>query len=88
MPTRRRSLRRKSSHSGRFEHPGLHGFGSHRTFARALLGSVGQASAEQIENSNGALRAGDTTGTGGLQQKYDSLLRGKDGVEVLATPPR
>ncbi|SCZ64462.1 Cell division protein FtsI/penicillin-binding protein 2 [Arthrobacter sp. UNCCL28] len=57
-----------------------------RTFARALLGSVGQASAEQIEKSNGALRAGDTTGTGGLQQKYDSLLRGKDGVEVVATP--
>ncbi|MFJ4028736.1 penicillin-binding transpeptidase domain-containing protein [Paenarthrobacter sp. NPDC089989] len=56
-----------------------------RTFARALLGSVGQASAEQIEKSNGSLRAGDTTGTGGLQQKYDSLLRGKDGVEVVAT---
>ncbi|MFJ5957380.1 penicillin-binding transpeptidase domain-containing protein [Paenarthrobacter sp. NPDC092416] len=59
-----------------------------RTFARALLGSVGQASAEQIEKSNGALRAGDTTGTGGLQQKYDSLLRGKDGVEVVATPEK
>ncbi|WP_172323487.1 penicillin-binding transpeptidase domain-containing protein [Paenarthrobacter sp. CM16] len=57
-----------------------------RTFARALLGSVGQASAEQIEKSNGALRPGDTTGTGGLQQKYDALLRGKDGVEVVATP--
>ncbi|WP_281449876.1 penicillin-binding transpeptidase domain-containing protein [Paenarthrobacter nitroguajacolicus] len=56
-----------------------------RTFARALLGSVGQASAEQIEKSNGALRAGDTTGTGGLQQKYDTLLRGKDGVEVIAS---
>ncbi|MEV7607543.1 penicillin-binding transpeptidase domain-containing protein [Paenarthrobacter sp. NPDC089322] len=59
-----------------------------RTFARALLGSVGQASAEQIEKSNGALRAGDTTGTGGLQQKYDSLLRGKDGVEVVASAPK
>lgn len=56
-----------------------------RTFARPVLGSVGQASAEQIEKSNGALRAGDTTGTGGLQQKYDSLLRGKDGVEVVAS---
>lgn len=56
-----------------------------RTFARALLGSVGQASAEQIEKSNGAIRAGDTTGTGGLQQKYDNLLRGKDGVEVIAS---
>ena len=56
-----------------------------RTFARALLGNVGQASAEQIEKSNGALRAGDTTGTGGLQQKYDTLLRGKDGVDIVAS---
>ncbi len=57
-----------------------------RTFARAVLGSVGQASAEQIQKSNGALRAGETTGTGGLEQKYDSALRGKDGVEVVGKP--
>ncbi|MFP3547639.1 hypothetical protein SB748_30130, partial [Rhizobium sp. SIMBA_035] len=51
-----------------------------------VLGSVGQASAEQIQKSNGALRAGETTGTGGLEQKYDSALRGKDGVEVVGKP--
>ena len=62
-----------------------------RTFARALLGTVGEASAEQIEKSGGALRAGDTTGTGGLQQQYDAQLRGTSGTQVLpkrrASPP-
>lgn len=55
-----------------------------RTFARALLGSVGEVSAEQIEKSDGALKPGDTTGTGGLQQQYDVQLRGTDGTVVFA----
>lgn len=55
-----------------------------RTFARALLGSVAAASAEQIEKSGGALKDGDTTGSGGLQQQYDAQLRGSDGVQVFA----
>ncbi|XAS67441.1 penicillin-binding transpeptidase domain-containing protein [Micrococcaceae bacterium Sec5.7] len=55
-----------------------------RTFARALLGSVGDASAEQIEKSDGALTAGDVTGTGGLQQQYDAQLRGADRVVIRA----
>jgi cell division protein FtsI/penicillin-binding protein 2 len=53
-----------------------------RNFARAVLGTVGEASAEQIEKSGGALTAGDVTGTGGLQQQYDAQLRGKDGIVV------
>lgn len=53
-----------------------------RNFARAVLGTVGEASAEQIEKSDGALTAGDVTGTGGLQQQYDAQLRGKDGIVV------
>ncbi|GAB4098961.1 penicillin-binding transpeptidase domain-containing protein [Sinomonas halotolerans] len=57
-----------------------------RTFARALLGTVGQATAEQIEASDGTLQAGDETGVGGLQAQYDSQLRGKDGVTVYAQP--
>ena len=59
-----------------------------RTFARALLGSVSEASAEQIEDSGGALRPGDTTGTGGLQQRYDAQLRGTDGVVIFASKIR
>lgn len=55
-----------------------------RTFARALLGSVGEASAEQIEKSDGALTAGDVTGTGGLEQQYDAQLRGNDRVVIRA----
>lgn len=55
-----------------------------RTFARALLGTVAEASAEQIEKSGGALKSGDNTGTGGLQQQYDAQLRGTDGFRVFA----
>ena len=55
-----------------------------RTFARALLGTAAEASAEQIEKSGGALKAGDTTGTGGLQQQYDAQLRGTNGTQVYA----
>jgi hypothetical protein len=55
-----------------------------RTFARPVLGSVGQATAEQIEASDGALTAGDITGIGGLQQQYDEQLRGTDAVVIRA----
>ena len=55
-----------------------------RTFARAVLGTAAEATAEQIEKSDGALTAGDVTGTGGLQQQYDAQLRGTDGVQVFA----
>ncbi|MBT2597313.1 penicillin-binding transpeptidase domain-containing protein [Arthrobacter sp. ISL-72] len=55
-----------------------------RTFARALLGTAAQANAEQIEKSGGALKSGDTTGTGGLQQQYDAQLRGTAGIQVFA----
>jgi cell division protein FtsI/penicillin-binding protein 2 len=55
-----------------------------RGFARALLGTVGEASAEQIEKSGGTLQAGDTTGAGGLQEQYDAQLRGTSGLQVFA----
>lgn len=58
-----------------------------RTFARALLGSVSEASAEQIEASDGALKPGDSAGTGGLQERYDTQLRGTDGIELFAQTP-
>jgi cell division protein FtsI/penicillin-binding protein 2 len=55
-----------------------------RTFARAVLGTVGEATAEQMEASEGALTAGDVTGVGGLQQQYDEQLRGTDAVVIRA----
>ena len=55
-----------------------------RTFARAVLGTVGEATAEQIDASGGALSAGDVAGVGGLQQQYDAQLRGTDAVVIRA----
>src|SRR5690625_4893729 len=55
-----------------------------RTFARELLGRVGHPTAEMLEESNGELHAEDLVGLSGLQQRYDSQLRGVDEVEVYA----
>ncbi|GAA0801663.1 penicillin-binding transpeptidase domain-containing protein [Spirilliplanes yamanashiensis] len=54
-----------------------------RPFARALLGTVDQATKEDLETSNGALVAGDLVGHGGLQQRYDQRLRGTVGESVV-----
>lgn len=55
-----------------------------RSFARPVLGSVGQATAEIVESSEGAVVAGDLTGLSGLQRQYDEQLRGTPGLTVLA----
>ncbi|GAA5191297.1 penicillin-binding transpeptidase domain-containing protein [Arthrobacter gyeryongensis] len=57
-----------------------------RTFARAVLGTAAEASAEQIQKAGGALKVGDTVGTGGLQEQYDAQLRGQDGVSIKTRP--
>ncbi|HWS36018.1 MAG TPA: penicillin-binding transpeptidase domain-containing protein [Actinoplanes sp.] len=54
-----------------------------REFARALLGTVDAATEEDIGESAGALAIGDTTGHGGLQQKYETTLRGTPGLKVV-----
>ncbi|MFI2753861.1 penicillin-binding transpeptidase domain-containing protein [Cellulomonas sp. P22] len=56
-----------------------------RRFARPLLGSVGQATAEIVEASDGAIAAGDLTGLGGLQKQYDEQLRGRPGLTVVSS---
>jgi cell division protein FtsI/penicillin-binding protein 2 len=58
-----------------------------RTFARALLGSAGPATAELIDASHGRLHAGDTTGLSGLQAQYDHRLAGRPGLRVEARRP-
>lgn len=58
--------------------------GPTRTFARELLGSVGEATEELVKQSDGALAAGDITGLGGLQLQHDALLAGTPGLEVNA----
>ena len=55
-----------------------------RTFARAILGTVGDATAEIVEASQGEVAAGDKAGLSGLQRQYDAQLRGTPGVVVQA----
>src|SRR5262249_25518079 len=47
-----------------------------RSFARALLGGVGPATAEQVQKSRGAIGPGDDVGQWGLEARYDSRLAG------------
>ncbi|WP_052436932.1 penicillin-binding transpeptidase domain-containing protein [Georgenia sp. SUBG003] len=52
------------------------------TFARALLGRVGEATQEVVEASEGRVVAGDTVGLSGLQEQYDATLAGEPGLRV------
>ncbi|MHA7261718.1 penicillin-binding transpeptidase domain-containing protein [Arthrobacter sp. TMN-37] len=53
-----------------------------RTFARELLGTVGEPTAELIEQSGGKLKAGDITGLSGLQREHNELLAGTPGIMI------
>ncbi|PYI37483.1 penicillin-binding protein [Arthrobacter psychrolactophilus] len=55
-----------------------------RIFASAILGTVHEATAEDIEKSEGKVVAGQIVGSGGLQASLDSQLAGTPGVTVLA----
>jgi cell division protein FtsI/penicillin-binding protein 2 len=55
-----------------------------RTFARAVLGIVDEATAEVIEHNPGVYEVGDQVGYGGLSQRYDAQLRGTPGYTVVA----
>ncbi len=56
-------------------------------FARALLGSVGPATAEIVERSDGAVRPDQVVGLSGLQSRYDAQLAGTAGVTVETVGP-
>lgn len=64
--------------------PALKVLGPTRTWAAPILGSVGEATAEQIAASKGTLEAGDTVGKNGLEYRYDAQLRGTPGLAVHA----
>lgn len=55
-----------------------------RSFARPLLGTVGPATAEIVQQSQGAVKAGDIVGLGGLQRSRQAQLAGKPGYRVSA----
>jgi cell division protein FtsI/penicillin-binding protein 2 len=54
-----------------------------RAFARALIGTVDPATEEDLAARPGVIVTGDQAGHGGLQQKYDDLLRGTAGLSVV-----
>src|SRR5450759_1732612 len=58
-----------------------------RAFARQILGTGGDATADLIDASKGRLRPGDQTGLSGLEKTYDAQLAGQSGVVVQATAP-
>lgn len=68
--------------------PGVRGVSDERmlartpTFARPLLGIVGEATAEAIERGGGDVRRGDVVGLTGLQAAQDAVLRGSTGFRV------
>ncbi len=64
--------------------PGTLELGPTRTFARELLGRVGEPTAETIAASDGELLAGQTTGLSGLQLQYNDLLDGTPGLTINA----
>ncbi|WP_433535428.1 penicillin-binding transpeptidase domain-containing protein [Micromonospora sp. CA-249363] len=58
-----------------------------REFARALLGSVDQAQADDLAAHPDRYVAGDLVGHGGLQGRYDERLRGAPGLTVVVERP-
>jgi len=53
-----------------------------RDFARALIGTVGDATMEVVEGSQGSVVLGDQVGLSGLQKRYDARMRGTPGIQV------
>ena len=58
-----------------------------RAFARALLGTVDPVTEDDIVARPGLLTATDQAGHGGIQQKYDDMLRGTPGLSVVIARP-
>ncbi|SEF03030.1 Cell division protein FtsI/penicillin-binding protein 2 [Arthrobacter alpinus] len=64
--------------------PGTLPLAPSRTFAAALLGTVHEATAEDIEKSEGKVVSGQIVGSGGLQAAFDAQLAGTPGVTITA----
>ena len=65
--------------------PGMLPLAPTHDFARQVLGTVGDATAELIDASKGRLKKGDLTGLSGLEKTYDAKLAGESGVVVQAS---
>jgi penicillin-binding protein 2 len=53
-----------------------------------VLGYLGQVTQADLARAAGALRSGDLVGRNGLEEEYDSRLRGRDGSQVLVVDSR
>ncbi|WP_422116632.1 penicillin-binding transpeptidase domain-containing protein [Brachybacterium sp. UNK5269] len=58
-----------------------------RGYAPGVLGSLREASAEDIEESDGEISAGDLVASGGVVSARRDAIVGVDGLEVLAVDP-
>jgi cell division protein FtsI/penicillin-binding protein 2 len=56
-------------------------------FARALLGTVGDVTKEQVDARPGRYVVGDQVGQAGLEEEYEDLLGGAPGISVIAVTP-
>ncbi len=62
--------------------PAVRALGPTPGFAAEILGRVGEATAEIIESSDGAVQLGDRVGLSGLQRAYEDRLRGFGALTV------
>lgn len=58
-----------------------------RTYARDVLGTYGEPSAERIEDSDGRLEAGVAVGLSGLQSTWQDHLAGTPGLTITIDNP-
>ncbi|WP_022918629.1 penicillin-binding transpeptidase domain-containing protein [Ruania albidiflava] len=65
--------------------PAVRQLGPTPGFATEVLGRVGEATAEIIEASDGAVQQGDQVGLSGLQRAYDDSLRGFGALTISVT---
>jgi cell division protein FtsI/penicillin-binding protein 2 len=63
--------------------PGTAQLAPGRSFARALLGAVGPATAEQIKRSKGRVALGDDIGQWGLEARYQDQLAGTPARRIV-----
>lgn len=68
--------------SGAVQIPAELPLGPTREFGQPMLGVVGEATAEIVQKSRGAIAAGDRVGLSGLALRYDKQLRGSSGISV------
>lgn len=59
-----------------------------REFAAPILGTVGEVTAEMIEEDPERYRIGDRAGISGLQARYEDQLGGTPGLVVAAVPKK